>query len=136
MTEEWRDIPGHENCYQVSNFGNVRSVDREYVYATRWGGTTIKKYRSRSVRANKDTNGYLSVQLGSRGGRKRIHRLVALTFLEGGGEGLDVNHRDSNRENNNLTNLEWCSRSENIQHCVSAGRHRWQLIRKTANEHQ
>ena len=98
MIEVWRDIRGYEGLYQVSNLGRVKSIPRE-----RTKGGILKPL--------KDTTGYLSVNLYKNGKIKRykIHRLVANNFLE-------VNHKDGNKLNNNLSNLEYVTRSQNILH--------------------
>ena len=98
MIEEWRDIRGYEGLYQVSNLGRVKSIPRE-------------KTKGGILKPLKDTTGYLSVNLYKNGKIKRckIHRLVANNFLE-------VNHKDGNKLNNNLSNLEYVTRSQNILH--------------------
>jgi hypothetical protein len=96
--EEWRVIAGYDN-YSVSNLGRVRN-DTSH----------------RILRPQVGTNGYYQLNLRREGrtSHKSIHKLVATAFL-GDSEGRDVNHKDRNRLNNNLSNLEYCSRSENLQ---------------------
>lgn len=103
--EEWKPLPfeGWER-YKVSNYGRVMNIDG-----------TIKK-----THINKDT-GYEFVTLvtsnGHRGDRKykafTVHRAVALCFVEGYQEGLEVNHIDGCRTNNHYSNLEWCTKEWN-----------------------
>lgn len=100
--EEWRDIPGYEGWYQVSNLGRVRSMRRI----------------SPSIMSPSTYNGYHRVNL-SNGGKYttiHIHRLVAMVFLPNPYNYPQVNHLDGNRQNNNINNLEWCSRSQNQIH--------------------
>jgi hypothetical protein len=101
--EVWTTIGEFEN-YEVSSFGNVRNKKT---------GRILKP-------ANK--GGYLSVGLSSLSKKKTVavHRLVALTFLENPENKAHVNHKDKNRSNNNINNLEWCSPAENnIHKCLT-----------------
>ena len=99
--EVWKDIIGFEGRYQVSNMGRVRNAKRHIL--------SPSKYQ-----------GYLRVNLSF--GEKRkyktisIHRLVAIHFVEGYSEGLEVNHKDENPANNVFTNLEWISHAKNVVH--------------------
>ena len=105
--EEWRDIPGYESFYQVSNLGNVRSI------------------RFNKIRNMKswDSNGYRAVELylNNNGYTVGIHRLVALAFIPNPENKPEVNHKDRNRSNNNVENLEWVTQSENIAHAYRSG---------------
>lgn len=108
MTEEWRDIVGYEGLYQVSNYGNVRSLH--------YRNTT--EIRNLCLKAH--PNGYLQIELHRNGGREHrlVHRLVALAFVEGYTAGLQVNHLDENKQNNKATNLEWCTVSDNTKYSL------------------
>ena len=107
--EIWKDIPGYEGLYQVSNLGNVRSL--------RYGN----RDEVRELFLKPHTNGYLQVELHKNGKRKMftVHRLVAKAFVDGYDEGLMVNHIDENKKNNVATNLEWVSASQNVLHSIS-----------------
>lgn len=100
--EEWRDIPGYVGLYKVSNFGNVKTIKRQ--------GTD-----DRILKLTKARNGYLNIALCKDGTYKRfgVHRLVAMAFLDNPGALPCVNHKDENKENNVLSNLEWCSHQYN-----------------------
>lgn len=104
MEEEWKDIEGYEGDYQVSNFGRVKSFKRDF------NGKILK------VRKN---NGYGMVDLRNKELKKHfllVHRLVAKYFLNNI-EGKDyVNHKDGNKLNNHVKNLEWCTHSDNMKH--------------------
>lgn len=100
--EEWRDVIGYEGLYQVNNLGNVRSLHW-------YGGDKIKEISQHNL------NGYMNVHLYKNGKLKNcgVHRLVARAFIpmEEGKE--IVNHKDENRANNCVENLEWCDKSYN-----------------------
>lgn len=100
MEEIWKDIQGFEGYYEISNTGKVRS--------TSYKGTRILK-------PAKLKNGYLNVILciNQVKTHKNIHRLVAEAFLPNPNNYATVNHKDKNKENNNIENLEWLSVEEN-----------------------
>ena len=80
IVEQWRDIPGFEGRYQVSDQGRVRSVDR-YVRLVAHGVETRRLARGKVLAPAPGTHGYPSVVLGRDGGTRAVHRLVALAFL-------------------------------------------------------
>lgn len=98
MGEIFKDIPGYEGIYQVSNFGNVKSL-----HNYRINGNHILKSRLKK--------GYYQVGLRKNNKRKwiTIHRLVAITFIENKNNYKYINHKDENKLNNNVENLEWCT---------------------------
>ena len=106
--EIWKDVIGYEGLYEVSNFGRVKSL-------------LLKNERILRPRIN--GNGYLRVALRKNDIAKDffIHRLVAFSFLENMEEKEFINHIDGNKKNNTVENLEWCNRSENIQHAIKNG---------------
>lgn len=118
-TEEiWKDIPRYEGIYQASTFGRIRSIDRKI---TTNGNCKIVHQRSRTGRIlvqREQNGGYYIVSISVNGKRKvcTVHRLVAKTFLDNTNNFRDVNHKDGNKKNNNIDNLEWISHSDNIKH--------------------
>lgn len=112
--EIWKFIPGYEDMYMVSNFGNVKSVDRKVKH--NFGGYAIKK--GLLLKKIKDKDGYLFVNLkkNQKGVKYRIHRLVCVCFIENTENKPQVNHINGIKNDNNLKNLEWCTLSENRQH--------------------
>lgn len=115
--EIWVDISGYENHYQASNFGNIRSVDREVETVT-----GKRKYKGTQLTPELLYTGYYRVELyGSRQKRHRykVHRLVIETFV--GKSDLVVNHKNGVKTDNRLENLEYCTRSENCIHSVKNG---------------
>lgn len=107
--ENWKNIKGLEDCYQISSMGNVRSIDREI---------NGRNYKGKLIKPLIGYGGYYSVQL-RRNIKKHIfyiHRLVADHFLEiKEGKNL-INHIDENKFNNHYENLEWVTKSENHIH--------------------
>ena len=123
MIEEWKTIPGTGDLYQASTLGRIRSLDRIIVKLNRWGYMGELKKKGRVLTPWPDCNGYAVIYIAYPGRREAInvHRLVAVTFLEGSGDGLDVNHKDGIKANNRPENLEWCTRKENMAHALSMG---------------
>ena len=106
--EVWKDIPNYEGLYQVSNLGRVKSLKRK-VHA---GRNRIRWQYERILSNNKTNgNGYKVVSLNknSRGKNKYIHRLVAEAFISNPNNLPQVNHKDENKQNNCVDNLEWCT---------------------------
>ena len=115
MEEIWKDIPDTGGYYQVSNLGNVRSVDRDKLYSD----GTIHHHKGRIIKPSMNQYGYLQTHYTTTEGKTKailLHRLVALNFVDGYAEGLQVNHKDENKLNNRADNLEWCTPQENIVH--------------------
>lgn len=113
--EIWKDVVGYEGFYQVSNLGNVKSIERIV-----WNKANKSYSKLRGVLLKKDNmnNHYFQVRLSKDGKSKHklVHRLVAITFLNKK-EGLNlINHKDENKLNNRVENLEWCNHSYNINY--------------------
>lgn len=119
MKEIWKDIKEFEGAYQVSNFGKVRSVDRIIIYRT--GAKRLTKGTTLTIGKNK--LGYPQVSLSKQDKMysRRVHRLVAEAFIPNFKNYKEVNHIDGNKENNHVDNLEWCNRSQNMQHAIKLG---------------
>ena len=108
--EIWKDIEGFEGYYQVSNMGRVKSLER-----TVCNGRGYYKIPERILKPKKNRGGYLQVHFYKDGKEKfySVHRLVATAFCENPEGYTDVNHKDENKQNNCMENLEWCSRLYN-----------------------
>lgn len=108
--EEWRDIKNYEGKYQVSNLGRVRSLDRfvNSINGKRKVKGQIMSFTTRS--------GYNVLVLRKNNMRKskQVHRLVAEAFIPNINNKPFVNHKDFNRKNNNVDNLEWVTQKENV----------------------
>ena len=99
--EEWRAVPGYEGLYEVSNKGNVRNVRR-----------------NKLLRLPKTNNRYIRISLCKNGIKTglTVHRLVAEAFLPNPDNLPEVNHKDEDKTNNRVENLEFCDRSYNINY--------------------
>ena len=117
MQEIWKDIVGYEGVYQISNFGNVRSL--------KYWSNIHKKYYDRIKILKKRNNnlGYEVINLSKFGIKKyyTIHRLVAKAFIPNPNNYKEINHIDGNKRNNYVDNLEWCTRSQNMLHAYNKG---------------
>jgi len=113
--EVWKDIAGFEELYQVSTHGRVRSKDRITV---RRGDGAKMFHEGRIMKTPLNGDGYPILNLSVRGKKhsKRVHRLVAETFIENPNNYIEVNHIDEIKDNNRVSNLEWCSRGHNMNH--------------------
>lgn len=111
MEEIWKDIEGYEGKYQVSNLGNVRSL----------GYRNSKIVRNLQPKLNAN---YLFVHLRKQGVSKfpMVHRLVAKAFIPNPNNYPEVNHKDEDKHNNCVNNLEWCTRTHNITYGTIVGR--------------
>lgn len=104
MQEIWKDIKDYEGLYQVSNLGRVKSIKRNIILKP---GFTKKNYS------------YVILYKSNIATSKRIHRLVAENFISNPYNKPQVNHKDGNKLNNCVSNLEWVTNSENQQHAFA-----------------
>lgn len=106
MSEVWKDIPGYEKIYQVSNLGRVKSLN--YRRTKKEKLLQFAEYR----------NNYFFVDLSKNGVTKQImvHRLVAQAFVPNPKNKTQVNHIDGDKHNNRVENLEWTTARENMNH--------------------
>lgn len=120
VEEYWVEVNGYEGFYEVSNYGNVRSVDR-LVKCSR--GDNYRLWKGKVLSQICAAKGYYQVSLSKEGviSKCYVHRLVMESFW--GDEFWDqtVNHINGDKLDNTLDNLEWCSYSENNKHAFDAG---------------
>lgn len=111
ITEIWKDVIGYEGLYQVSDLGNVKSLNYR------------RTGKEKNIYINTDKYGYLNVMLSKNSLNKRfyVHRLASICFLKSIADKCFINHIDGNKTNNNINNLEWCNCSENIKHAYKLG---------------
>lgn len=120
MEEIWKDIDGYDGLYKVSNLGRIMSFHR--------GKTKLLSL------TNKNEKGYLKLTLCKNGKQKtyKVHRLVANAFLPNENEYNELNHKDGNKLNNCVSNLEWITHKENIMHSYRTGLHNIEKMRLVA----
>jgi len=117
--EIWKDVVDYEGIYEVSNFGNIRSVDRVITYKN---GYKVS-YEGKTKAQVKDKYGYNYVSLYKNQNNKQgmVHRLVAQAFIPNIENKPQINHIDGNKGNNNVVNLEWATAQDNMTHASVNG---------------
>ena len=117
--EVWKDCKGYEGFYQVSNLGRVKALER--IRTNHTGGIWVQQ--EHLLTGKLDGCHYRVVHLSTPNGKnkiERVHRLVAIAFLENPDRKPEVNHINCIREDNRAENLEWVTREENIAHAVKS----------------
>lgn len=119
MSEEtWKPVVGYEDLYEVSDRGNVRGVDR-VIRSSRYGEPYERVHHGGILKQRKSSRGYLQVVLTDKNGNCQyclVHRLVATAFIPCDNDSLEVNHKDENKTNNCVENLEWCTHLYNVRY--------------------
>lgn len=118
--EIWKPVKGYEGFYEISTFGNIRSLDRIII-----NSKGVKRMVKSSIpKSRKSNRGYLRIQLHKNGTSKEfsIHRLVAEAFIPNPNNLPCVNHKDENPLNNHVDNLEWCTYKYNSNYGTSRER--------------
>jgi len=118
MSEIWHPCAGFETHYEVSNLGNVRSIER---MVNNRLGNGIRRSPAKVLKPCLGKSGYLLVNFCIDGikSNHNVHRLVARAFIENESNKPQVNHKDGNKMNNCADNLEWVTASENTKHAYS-----------------
>lgn len=119
LVETWRDVKEYTGVYQVSSFGRVRSLDRMRLTK----GGALAPLRGKVMKQKTSKCGYKVIHLrrDDKVSHPIVHRLVALAFIPVVEGKETVNHKDGNKENNNVSNLEWATSSEQMLHAISIG---------------
>jgi hypothetical protein len=114
MKEVWKDVPGYEGMYQASNTGKIKSLTR--IVNSSYGSKM--RITGKIKKLCQKPNGYVYVGLSKNGETRsyRVHRLIAMAFIENKSNLSDVNHKNGKKNDNRLSNLEWCSPSQNSIH--------------------
>lgn len=117
MIEKWKDIIGYEGLFQVSNFGRIKSLAKEWTA----GNHNSKQRHGDIILKTNKVLGYMHIGLSKNGVRKhhKVHRLVLQAFC--GASELEANHINGKKDDNRLVNLEYCTPSENLKHAYSVG---------------
>lgn len=116
INEQWKDVIGYEGLYQVSNHGKIKSLKRTYTSGN--FGNIVRELTEKIMKQSTSKNGYKRVKL-CKGGKTNIclvHRLVATAFIENESGLPQINHKDENKSNNAVSNLEWCDAKYNINY--------------------
>lgn len=110
--EQWKSVKGYEGHYEVSNLGNVRSINRI--------DSIGRKRKSVTLKPSKNTEGYFGVNLCKDGivTYTRLHKIVAINFLTKQAEDDVVNHINGIKHDNRLENLEYCTQKQNLNKCI------------------
>ena len=119
--EQWKDIKGYEGLYRISTNGRVLALER-IIYSNH---TPSRKITLKQMIMSLSMNtGYHRVSLTDRDGKNKsfyVHRLMAVAFIPNPLNRNEINHKNGIRGDNTLSNIEWCTHSENIQHAVRTG---------------
>ena len=104
--EEWAPIPEFDGMFEASDMGRIKNT---------WTGKVLKQ--------GTNSKGYKTISINVLGQKytREVHRLVAAAFIEGDHTGMDVHHKDANKTNNRLSNLEYCTRKKNIEYAIRDG---------------
>lgn len=113
--ERWKPVHGHEDHYEVSSEGRLRSLDRAVTYTD----GRVGHFRGRMLSPGRSTEGYLAVAL--RNQRALVHRLVAEVFLDQSQRSDTVNHINGDKRDNRAVNLEWATFGQNNRHARETG---------------
>lgn len=116
MEEEWRPINGFEGFYEISSFGRIKSLSRN-VKDTR-AKNKIRRIKCKILKSRDHNSGYISTHLKRDGLIKDflVHRIVAETYIPNPNSLKQVNHKNGNKKDNRVDNLEWISNRDNVIH--------------------
>lgn len=131
MEEIWKDIQGYEGLYQISNYGRVKSLER----IVRKSNGVLQPRQERIMAKRVSTDGYYIAKLSRDGHSKSIaiHRLVASHFIPNPNNLPEVNHKDFDRTNNHVDNLEWCTHLDNIKYSWAEGHYKGRFGKDNPN---
>ena len=111
--ERWLPIVGHEGLYEVSDLGRIRR-----------SAPGISTHVGKVLKQDRTARGYMNIKLckkGAMGNKSLVHSLVMRSFIGEYPDGKEVNHKDGNKENNSLSNLEYVTGAENVRHALVNG---------------
>lgn len=121
--EVWKPVIGYEGLYEVSNLGRIKRLSKNLYQIC--GGTPCKRILKKKILKNCFvTHGYIGIGLSKDKKRKSftIHRLVAIAFIQNPDNKPQINHKNFNKSDNRVENIEWVSAQENVNHAVKNGK--------------
>ena len=133
LTDEiWKDIKGYEGLYQASTLGEIRRIESVVVDKNK---KRIRTFKNKKIKQILRKDGYYFVNLSKNGKVKtaKVHRLIAETFLKNDVNYNIINHKDGNKINNNVTNLEWCTCSHNTKEAYRLGLRKPNILKEALN---
>lgn len=112
--EQWKDVKKYENLYEVSSRGRIRRSINDFPHDGTYPGKILQ---------GTNVRGYIKVKLRKNKKPKLVflHKVVAEAFLKNTENKTQINHKDGNKKNNYIKNLEWCTPKENIHHAIRIG---------------
>lgn len=112
----WKKVPSYE-FLEVTRDGRVRTAEETRTHFTRWGQPCEFLWKARELKPSLHSNGYYRFQILRNGVRSPVylHRMIALAFVDGYQDGLQVNHKNGIKTDNRPDNLEWVSRETNVR---------------------
>lgn len=118
VNEIWLPVKNYEGYYEVSNLGNIRSLDK--IQRAKKNPYFVK---GKPIKSRNHPCGYKMVNLWRLSIRNSflVHRLVANAFIPNPNNYPQINHKDGNKKNNIVENLEWCNNSINVTHALNTG---------------
>ena len=134
MKEIWKDIEGYEGLYQVSNLGRVKRLKR-----FKKNHSKLQLVPEKILNQTLSNNGYYMVGISVNKMRKcfLVHRLIAKSFIDNPYNYDEVNHKDGNKLNNSINNLEWCTQKQNVIHsynnCLNSRKKKVKQLDKNRN---
>lgn len=128
MDETWKPVKGYEGLYEVSSIGRVKRVARKVDYSNkRFSKDTLMSIREKilsPVKIGSSKEKYFAVNLRNKSGERKlrkVHRLVAEAFIPNPGGLPQIDHKDGNKNNNSVSNLEWVTGEENYRRALIMG---------------
>ena len=123
MKEIWKDIKGYEGLYKVSSRGRVKRLRRAYRAKSRGEGYHTRIDNDLIMSTGDNGKGYKVICLRKNGEKKQkyVHRLVAKAFIANPENKDQINHKDCDKSNNHVSNLEWSTINENMKHASENG---------------
>lgn len=139
MEHEWKPVVGYEGLYEISIDGQIRALARTGWHEGRWG-KLLMSFPAREMKTRLAPNGYRYIKLRRPGEKAQhclVHRLVMAAYVGEPPAGKQVNHKDGNKDNNHVCNLEYVTPGQNLRHCIDVlGKKRGERKNSKLNSHK